>query len=189
MLDPKLLRAAARHYSDLLDSMHAKRSRENELPGEWRCFLEGADGPCTACFATRAALITHQVRTRGGEHGERSVFFSGAVTNACPNCNSTFASRASAQQHVRNAWRGGRCRHGLSHFAWPGPSTCRRASIVHCALPTPSARRRVGAVTASSFSFLSSHHCGHRAVISLANARHKSSGYFAARLVRLSSRR
>ena len=45
-----------------------------------------------------------------GGHGSRSPYYLGVIANRCPDCRTTLASRHTAQQHVKQAWKWGHCR-------------------------------------------------------------------------------
>eukprot|EP00959_Pyramimonas_sp_CCMP1952_P180067 3765381-Pyramimonas_sp.AAC.1 len=78
--------------------------------GRQRCGLE---------FADRAGWWAQMRFARGGTHGHRALSSTLTVTNACARCNSRFATRAIAQQHVRNLFIRHRCRADLSPINHP----------------------------------------------------------------------
>lgn len=85
----------------------------------YACSLECEDSTiCGARFVTKCSLRMHQTHTLGGQHGERSVFYSGIVTNECPWCRSSFASREGASKHSRNAHNVGHCALDQASFPW-----------------------------------------------------------------------
>ena len=88
------------------------------------CDLLGPDGRvCGKGFSDYRQLRSHMTSTRPtglSTHGqaERDPLRVCVVSNQCPVCRQNYASRASAQIHLKGAYKAGRCRTGLAHFAW-----------------------------------------------------------------------
>ena len=76
---------------------------DSELP--YVCDKVGEGGSCGARFGSYKALALH-VRTK---HKAGNVQALVVITNQCPYCETVLASRASAVQHVRGAFKQGKC--------------------------------------------------------------------------------
>ena len=72
----------------------------------YKCRLKNELGTeCGIMFSTKRALATHArfATEEGGEHGVLSKINDAVITNQCPYCLSTFASRLLAQRHTQRA--------------------------------------------------------------------------------------
>lgn len=84
------------------------------------CRMRGADGAeCGRAFLSLNALRAHMRFAYDGEHGTYDNIYRGTLSNQCPWCMSTFASRGVAIHHATAAYRLGRCRVDQSKFEWP----------------------------------------------------------------------
>ena len=83
---------------------------EGKLGEQHVCLLKVGSGEiCGELFDSRMTLLAHQRGKEGGEHGYLQLAAQCVITNCCPLCSTTFASKAGAQEHLRRALRMGRC--------------------------------------------------------------------------------
>ena len=82
---------------------------------------------CTRSFPTMFQLLLHQRQTNDPNHGNIHLT-SMVCTNVCPWCNSIFASKSSAIQHVRNSFFHQCCHTDRAYLpstiVHPGTITC-----------------------------------------------------------------
>jgi hypothetical protein len=117
ILDPSCLRVA--YWMDLLPASVVPDEDEEEEFDIFTCELLDKHGePCGSTFKSAQSLSAQQSRMRGGQHGMVRVLREAVLTNQCPWCRSTLASRETAQAHVVRAWKYKRCRADLSGIKW-----------------------------------------------------------------------
>eukprot|EP00959_Pyramimonas_sp_CCMP1952_P016670 353404-Pyramimonas_sp.AAC.1 len=88
--------------------------------GEYCSTYLNDDGlECGRRFVSHRALLVHQRRATGGQHGIPSAISKLVLTNQCVACLSTFRCRDTAVRHLVNAYRFGRCRVNSSQFNPP----------------------------------------------------------------------
>ena len=77
---------------------------------EWTCDLgEAEDTPCGQKFGSRKALLAHQRQSGAPGHGWELLAYKATLTNQCPICLTTFASRQVAFQHLARSLVSKRC--------------------------------------------------------------------------------
>ena len=114
-----------------------KSSLDNTNTACYKCELITSNGECcNKVFNSYNALIVHQIRTAGGDHGEVSPFFCGILTNRCPNCLTTFSSLEGARNHLKRAFLSKSCNRDKSFMNYP-IHTSAIYSCPFCCFETP----------------------------------------------------
>ena len=97
-----------------------KTALEHHTARQFICQLLNADGDvCGKAFQSYNALIVHQVRARGGGHGDVSPFYCGILTNRCPHCRTTFTTLEGVRNHIKRSFISGRCKRDRSFMNYP----------------------------------------------------------------------
>lgn len=120
---PEAVRARWCHMSLLRAGHRGEDSSFESDPDapRYRCgLLSGKGEMCEREFRSRRACALHQRYGGGGmgEHGMVRPLYTVVLTNMCPWCRSTFASRVSASHHCVRSYRSGLGTMDRGAFAW-----------------------------------------------------------------------
>ena len=116
-IDPRLLSAAFNHdhsFRTLCQNNELIRLQSEQECTTYKCNFVGSFGACGKSFTNYSKYMTHLISVHKYYHPVSAC----VPTNYCVNCLSSFASPASAKQHLRNAYRQGHCIADHAHSAW-----------------------------------------------------------------------
>ena len=102
--------------TETVNTEHERQTTPAQKPEYYVCGIRNNDGKrCRARFETKRAFLCHM----RFQHKVRHLIKSMVQTNECPYCRSTFATRATAQQHAVAAIATKTCNTDLGHYSTP----------------------------------------------------------------------